>query len=258
MANVACKRLLLAGVDAARYVIWRKLPTSRRHFLIACMPKSGSTYLTRIMGSLASSNCVSLVSGYGRREQELDTCFLLWQHRINYAAHHHVRYSDTLALQMSQFGVFPIVLVRNIFDIVVSLRDHFRNESVECSMGYAFPYMAEWEDAQIEEFIALMFIPWYLNFYLSWLECENKLFVTYEDMIRDPVSVVSMINKYNSFSFDEVEIEKAVQSANGVFTRKNKGITGRGEDLGQSVKDHICRMASLYTDVDFTPIGIES
>lgn len=157
------------------------------------MPKSGSTYLTAILGRMPGMKIVSLVPGYDRREQELDIGMLRATDGIDYVAHHHVRFSRPTMTLLDHFCIKPVVQVRNIFDIVVSIKDHLRNESIEGSMGYVVPEMVRWDDQQLERFIVQMMIPWYFNFYMSWRDCESRILVRYEELIRTPESVVTSI-----------------------------------------------------------------
>ncbi|RMG85935.1 MAG: hypothetical protein D6712_08630 [Chloroflexi bacterium] len=254
--NLLTGSFIYAGVDLVKYATGISLSKDKHHLLVACMPKSGSTFLTRIISELPGFSNVALVPGYGHREQELDTLMLLYWHRKNYVAQHHVRYSETLSQQITRFGLRPIVLVRNIYDIVISIKDHLRNESVVSPMGYVFPYMTAWDDAELEIFIANMILPWYFNFYLSWLECENKLLIRYEKLRENPVHVVSTICEFYKLGLAKVDIESAIEAAKSKNTRKNKGIAGRGLSLAPEAREHIDKMASFYKGVDFSPIGI--
>ena len=108
----------------------------RHHILIACMPKSGSTYLSNAISRLPRFRKTSLVTHYGRTEQDLDLRLALRKSRHNYVCQHHVRYNEKTSDVINRFGVTPIVLVRNVFDCVPSIRDHLRNEAVESPTAY--------------------------------------------------------------------------------------------------------------------------
>jgi len=123
-------------------------------------------------------------------------------------------------------------------------------------MGYATQAMCEWEDAKLDAFIVTMLIPWYFNFYCSWLDCENKLIVRYEDINADPIPVVEQIASYCGLSFSREAIECASNKAQNSATRKNQAVIGRGQSLNAELKDRIYEMAAFYPGVDFAPIGI--
>lgn len=242
-----CRRDMLNGMHNEKQKI---------HLLVACMPKSGSTYLSAILSNLEGFQQGILVSSAGRREQELDVLELMHNDDTNYVAQHHVRYSQGTRELLKRFNVKPIVLVRNVYDAMVSIRDHFRNESTEKPMGYAFPYMKDWPDEKLEEFIVDIFMPWYLNFFLSWKECDNRCLLTYEELIADPHETLGKISRHFSLGIKEQDISQAIEMAGTGFTRKNVGKTGRGEQLNDYCKQRIERMTKYYDDVDFALIGI--
>jgi hypothetical protein len=199
---------------------------------------------------------VSLVPGYDRREQELDIGMLRAADGIDYVAHHHIRFSRPTMTLLNHFCIKPVVQVRNIFDIVVSLRDHLRNESLEGSMGYVAPGMERWDDAHLERFIVQMMIPWYFNFYMSWLDCRSKCLVRYEDLIRNPESVVAGICEQAMLKFSAEQIAYSIQAADQSFTRKNVGVAGRGQGIKDETRYLVHDMAAFYDGVDFSPLGL--
>lgn len=242
-----CRRGMLNGKHNEKQKI---------HLLVACMPKSGSTYLSAILSNLEGFQQGILVLSAGRREQELDVLELVHNDDMSYVAQHHVRYSQGTKELLERFDVKPIVLVRNVYDAMVSIRDHFRNESTEKPMGYAFPYMKDWPDEKLEEFIVDIFMPWYLNFFLTWKECNNSCWLTYEELIAVPHVTLDKINRHFSLGINEKDISQAIERAGTGFTRKNVGKAGRGELLNGYCKQRIERMAKYYDGVDFSLIGI--
>src|SRR5215469_14911124 len=102
-----------------------------KHILIACMPKSASTYLTGLLNEVAGVRQVVITVGHHRREQELCPFECALFHDLNYVAQAHVRYSQATQLIMTRFGIVPVILVRNIEDCVVSMREHLLNEDID-------------------------------------------------------------------------------------------------------------------------------
>lgn len=228
--------------------------------LVACMPKSGSTYLTAILSNLPGFLVTSWVPDYGRREQEL--CYLRLQNdkeslpNHNMVAQHHVRYSDVTKRYIEEFSLKPVVLVRGIYDVIPSLIDHHRAESVVYPMAYAPAGIVGWDNVRAEKFVSYMVIPWYFNFYASWVECSNKLMVTYDGLIANPLDTVKGICEYHKIEATTKEIGIAVECVKSMKTRKNVGISGRGAGISDQCKRHIMEMASFYDDLDFSMIGI--
>ena len=85
-----------------------------------------------------------------------------------------LRLPAALALQQpcgeSHKGIWPHsrCATWNIFDIVASIRDHTRNELSHSPMVAIGPEHAKLPDSALEELIAELAIPWFINFYVSW------------------------------------------------------------------------------------------
>jgi hypothetical protein len=234
--------------------------TDHRCLLLACFPKAGSSFLTLALASLPGFRKVSLVPSYGRREQELSLQCLLAAQRAggHFVAQHHVRYSDETARLLDLFGLHPIVLVRDIYDVVVSIRDHLKGGGTVIAQAYVPPGLPQWADKRIEEFASEMIIPWYLNFYASWAECAERVEITYEHLIGDPELAVRGICEQTGIIATATEIRAAVQTARWcqAATRFNVGVPGRGKDLSSRVVSRIQRLAGYYSFLDLSSLGL--
>jgi Sulfotransferase domain len=246
--------------------------------IVACMPKSGSTLLTALIASLPGMRRSTLVPGYHRREQEIcihsmkaaeekmraqreafnSTRGVQSKMPIGFASQMHLRYSQPTATIMAEYNIKPVVLVRNIFDIVVSLADHIRNESPLMAMAYVTEAMRTWSAEELHEFIGDMVIPWYMNFFVSWQDCEDKLLVTYEELTGDPKKILQQVSLFANIPASERYIENAIARANIKNTRKNVATAGRGQKLADRVKDKIRKAAAYYPNIDFSPIGLQA
>jgi Flp pilus assembly protein TadD len=98
------QRLEAAAADQAAYP----------RLLVACMPKSGSTFLTDLIAKLPGMQRVHLVPEYGRREQEFDLEQLVIHRDIGFVSQLHVRPSEFTLGLCRKFGIRPIFLYRNI------------------------------------------------------------------------------------------------------------------------------------------------
>jgi len=226
-----------------------------RRILLACFPKSGSTYLTKILASLPGFEEATLVPGHGRREQELDRGRLL-QYSGSYVSQCHVRYSETTSNYIEEFSLYPVVLVRNIFDVVMSLLDHHRIETTIYPMAFVPEDIVEWEFERAADFVTKMVIPWYFNFLMSWKRCKDKAIVTYEDLHWNARRTTRKICNQLNIDVTDNEIAYVVLRASAMDTRRNQMVIGRGEQLSERCKERILEMASFYKNVDFGQIGI--
>jgi len=234
--------------------------TTHHNILLACMAKSGSTYLRAIISGLPNFRIASWVPGHGRREQELckDTIIkeLCGYPNSNQIAQLHVRYSDVTERYVQEFELKPVVLVRNILDVIPSLLDHHKSESTTHPFAYVPKNIVDWDNNRAAEFTTNMIIPWYLNFYASWNNCEEKVLLCYEDLIKNPKDVIKKICSKWNIQVSDDEILHAIKRAAGMNTRMNIGQPGRGASVSNYCKQHILKLASYYEDVDFSIIGI--
>jgi hypothetical protein len=232
----------------------------RHKILVACMPKSGSTYLATVISNLPDFRVTSWVPGYGRREQEL--CFNRLQTDdvlltdCNLVAQHHVRYSEVTEKYMKEFNLKPVVLVRNIYDVVASLIDHHKLESIVYPMAFVPKDIVKWDVNRAAKFVTYMVMPWYFNFFVSWHNCSDKVQVSYEELIKDPLKVVQIICKEWHIKVSEKDVANAVDRAGTMHTRKNVGIAGRGNKLPEECRNHIKELTAYYSGIDFSEIGI--
>jgi hypothetical protein len=168
----------------------------------------------------------------------------------------HVRYSDATIEYIKEFNLKPVVLVRNLYDVVLSLIDHHKIESTVYPMAFVPPNIVKWDFEHAAKFVTRMVMPWYFNFFVSWQLCEQKIMVRYEDLAVDPVTVVKKICDYWKLDFSELDIINAIKRAKQLPTRKNVGAAGRGHSLGEREKAQIREMATFYQGIDFSTIGL--
>lgn len=235
------------------------------HLIILCAPKSGSTWLSRIMKNILKYDEIQMVSTFGHREQEIDFYYFLTQQPKGsvFSPHLHLKYSEYSESFFRKIDTKIIFQVRDIYDSVISLLDHVDKE------GTAFPsaYISKsnWENMNRNEkieFIVDLAIPWYISFYAGWYKSslfnsDNFHLLTYESLLNDTNGEVSKIIDRFSLNIEKSDVELSINSVSKNNTRKNVGIVGRGQDINQNTRNKINRMASYHKDVDFTPLGIK-
>lgn len=255
--NTIAAQTLRNASDLALYYAYHQY-VKRTHILIACMPKSGSTYLSNTISRLPGFRKVSLIGTFQERsEKEIHYPKALRKYRYNYSCQQHVKYNESTAVALDAFDITPIVLVRNIFDCVLSIRDHLRREAVESPLAYFLPEHPALPDDELESAIVRLAIPWYIHFYVSWKQCPNATWITYEEATGDTVGTVEKILQRGNTGFNRATIEQAVNAANPSKDRRNVGERGRGEMLSPENREIIKRYRSFYPDIDFSLIGLD-
>jgi hypothetical protein len=240
-----------------------------RTVLVACFPKSGSTFVSDRLAALASCRRAAFLPVCDRREQELEEACLLRQIRGHPASHlvaqQHVRLNAHTAAVCERFGIRSVVLTRNLMDCLVSLGDHWDRESCVGPNGYWTPELVrEMEGSSISRLhaITLTAAPWYVSFYLSWyhwrdawLAATRPLFVRYEEFFADPERGLTALASQLGIPASGDQIAAAL--ANGGQSRFNRGVSGRGAEAFRRDPRAYAALRDLlavYPSIDFSPI----
>ena len=230
------------------------------------MPRTGSTFLTSALAEITGFKRLRLNHSLGRSEQELYLPKLLDGSRFGSVTQQHFRATQANLQLLRDFDIRPIVLVRNIFDVTISIRDYMLAE--KCSTWPTFYCDEEfWDLPEARQYDAIidLGLPWYFSFFVSWSEAQRKgevpmLWVTYEDARQDWVAASKRILDFCEIDKPIAEIEAALSrnvSRNAAALRFNKGITGRGAaTLSEEQRRRIAGLAAYYPHIDFSMIGI--
>ncbi len=225
--------------------------------LIACTPKSGSTFLVNLLSQALSVPIVSLVPSYGGREQEICNELAKKAPENGFIAQHHVQFNENTEKVIIDNNIKVVLLTRNIFDSLVSLREHLINEStigplVHLDNGFLAKSAAE-QFNLLSDFAA----PWYLNFIASWDKYPSKHTLLYNELFADlETNVHETCDFISSSPTTKDKILNAIKVATNSFNRLNKGTSGRGAVLPEESVDHIHRLAKHFSHKDFKHIGI--
>jgi uncharacterized membrane protein YkvA (DUF1232 family) len=221
------------------------------HIFIANMPKSGSTFLFDVIRKLPGFQRALLIPDGGRREQELDEALLKKVDGISYVAQHHVRHSAWTEELCRAHGLRPVVLVRSLLDVVVSIRDHVRRETCVWPIFFAEPHHAALDDASLERMIVRLALPWYVNFYMGWRQAPDVLMIDYEDLTAEPARVVGDIVRHAGGAVSERVIETTVERVRAMgASRLNVGVSGRGGALRPETINFVLELLSFYPEAD--------
>lgn len=223
----------------------RALPLHRPHILIACMPKSGSTFLANLVASYASIRRVKLLPDYGDREQELCELRLLMSHGRSYVAQQHLRNSEWTQELIRRYSLTPVVLCRNLADCVLSIRDHIRKERNFGSIVAVNDHVMSLDDESLDRLIIQVAMPWYLGFFEGWHK-SDALILAYEDVVSAPARILRTVLVNAGVKVEDSELEAAVHSVVGKQNRLNVGTSGRGRSLSDDNKARLRELVALF------------
>ena len=233
-----------------------------RHIFIACVPKTASTFLKNLLVNLTGYRDLFTVYAAGQSEHEIYLPTLCEFAHVDTVTQQHCRAADANVHLMQAFGIRPVVLVRNIFDSVMSLLDFYNHGAFRNSF-----FKADWPALDDETKIDLLIenvIPWYFQFVSSWdlVEKQDRLeihWLTYEELIADKTSVVLKILEFYGLGASRRGVEQRIKTieSNERKIRFNKGVTGRGKSgLNDRQKEQIRRLTRYYPSTDFGRIGL--
>lgn len=225
------------------------------HILIACMPKSASTYLATIISNIPGFDRCRLIPAYGAREQELCPIHLSRYNRRAYVAQHHIRCSEYTLKLIEGYHLTPVVIVRNLADCVISIRDHNRRATGPNPMAHYDAAHLAMEDAGFEEMIVRFCMPWYIHFYAGWLAAPGIKIYDYEQYTTQPVHVIGEIMDRAGCACGPPKIREALgKTQKNEQTNFNVGKSGRGTDLHPAAKRALGELLDQYDFLDTTPL----
>jgi len=236
--------------------------TLGQHALIACMPKSGSSLLFEALCALTGWDKGFFTYAYLQNEQELYLPYVREIAKIDTVTQLHCRATHANIHIIQGFDIRPVVLVRNLADIVMSLVDFYDNGAVINSF-----LDTDWsalDPRSKRDYIIDHVMPWYVGFYASWRRAAAEMrldcrFVAYEDMIADKPGTLMEIAQFLGLEKTLDDCRAAIAKAEGdkTTTRFNKGVAGRGAaTLSGRQQARLQNLTAPFASIDFSPIGL--
>jgi hypothetical protein len=242
--------------------------TDKKIIVVAAAPKTGSTYLTNTLMRLTNSRGFRLSSAYSTNEHDLYLPALCIIRSYGCVSQLHMKGTFHNAYYLRKFGIKPVILVRRIEDIVVSLGKDLRGKEQLPGYGtgrdgYSFLWQdqctRDLDDDRLLDMIIDLALPWYVNFYVSWYRlCEQKavdsIWITYEEMIAGKEATVKKVLDFLGYQPPE-RIDENILS--GKYDTYRENGTGQAENiLTGAQRDRIRNLFSYYPDIDFGKYGI--
>lgn len=236
--------------------------------VVTAAPKSGSTYLANSLIHITGLRGFRLCSAYSTNEHDLYLPALCLMTANGCVTQVHMKGSYHNAELMRTFGIRPIVLVRRIEDIVVSLLHDLRQKAQNPKFwngfdGYSFVWQdqctKEMSDEKLVDLIIDLAVPWFVNFYVSWYRlCEHgkvdALWLTYEQLFADSEAAVRQVLEFvgvgNVGAIDPELLSRKYQTFRD--GRIGQGDAGLNERQRQRLREQFAH----YPSVDFSRYGI--
>jgi hypothetical protein len=203
----------------------------RRHIVVASMPKSASTWLDALLVEATGFRRFLLnTTGHDTERVILRSALPMFLARDT-VSQEHLRASPGDVELLRRMGIRPVVLVRDVFDVLVSAADHGVRESRRGPAAHIPPGYASWSRREQLWFGVRMMTPWLLSIVTSWQDAEDTLpvlWVTYEDVTRAPRETVARVCAHAGVDVESARIDRAIAAAERTRPRFNVGAIGRG------------------------------
>ena len=236
--------------------------------VVTAAPKSGSTFLANTLRAITGLRSFRLCAAYSTNEHDLYLPALCLMNRYGCVSQLHMKGTFHNAALMRTFGIRPVILVRRIEDIVVSLQHDLRQKAQRPTVGTGQEgYSFVWQDAATRELsderrldlVIDLAMPWFVNFYVSWYRlCEQgavqALWLTYEEMVADPEGTVR-----KALAF--LGLDAGTPIAREVLERRyhtfRDGRVGQGASvLTEAQRRRLNECFAYYSGVDFGRYGL--
>lgn len=172
----------------------------------------------------------------------------------NFVAQLHLRNSAWTEKMCHDYKLRPVILVRRLLDVIISMRDHIRRGNNIWPMLFVEPYHANLDDAALDLMIARLAIPWYMNFYMSWREAKNVYLLSYEELIQNPGLILRDILTFANANVRADDIDAAIQRTQDRGESKlNFGVVGRGNGVHPAVIRSVLDLVDLYPEAADDP-----
>lgn len=234
-----------------------------KQIFVCCFPKSGSSFVKYVMMNLTKYAEIAVYIGGSQNEQEIDLANIIHFAKADAVAQVHCRATEPNLQILQAFNIDPVVLVRNLYDSIVSMTDYI-DRGLDNLVFFSGDFRGWDRNTKVDAVIA-KYAHWYVEFFASWYRVieEKRLrchWLLYEDVMTDKVSSVSNICGFLDIEATENEIRDAIELTDNDkgATLYNKGVGGRGmQELTQPQIDRIKSLTKYYGDVDFSKIGLE-
>jgi hypothetical protein len=230
---------------------------------VACMPRTGSTFLTNALSEVTGFPLVDLRFTFAWSEVELYMPRMVDAYAYGTVSQEHVRATQANLNLMHDLGIRPVILVRDLADITVSVREYLIDAPYTWPTLITSAFLESDESTQYDQIIELG-LPWFIGFYVSWYKATrdsgiDALWVKYEDNIVDWPKAVTRILEFYRLPVDPERVSTALErvTRGKERFRFNMGVAGRGRDLlTDEQHGRIAAMTRFYPEVNFSMIGI--
>lgn len=234
-----------------------------RSYLLVALPKSSSTYSTRALSRILGADIYKDIVTQDRFTPKdlYIPGIVAMRERVTISQVHLVASGANLRI-LKAFQMPVAILLRNLYDVVASLRDHMQTNPYFSSILIPNAYDTLSDHDKLDYIIDTA-VPWMVTFYVSWVQAMSRgevdtEFVFYEDVVSEPVLFFRKICEQFGHQVSEADVNKSLATIEkSAATRFNVGKPGRGAaELTAAQIARVQRHADFYPGIDFAPLGL--
>jgi hypothetical protein len=189
---------------SGRRFLWKALwhsfmPTPRPNWIfVACMMKSGSSYITRKLRNATGYRQKSPVSYYVDMDHNIDIRMMDSMIRRRLVCQLHTPGNLYNIELMNRYGIRPVLLIRDPRDVIVSHHDHFFLETPISPMVRIEPGWYAWDKEKRIEYLMYHLLPYVVAWYRTWWQNKGRiehLVVRYEELLGSEESKFQLFER---------------------------------------------------------------
>ena len=244
--------------DEMLFSVLSKEKNHRNFLWHVALPKSGTTWLSAILKNIYSLRNITtsqLVPDYAERPQEIDPgLFVTPKTKDVFFRQQHCLYSRYTKNLVETTGTKIVFQYRNLEDALASLVDHY-DDALFGSMVEKHAIVKGVHSLnrdELSDYVIDVELPWYCKFLSGWMASDLATSydfhkINYDALKQSPSDAVLQLSNSLNLGFSEKEVLAAINSSSEGFTRKNKGVSGRGREVftGEQ-KDKIVRCMGYF------------
>jgi hypothetical protein len=228
-----------------------KFSANKVHILIACLPKSGSTFIASTIKNITEFNFIQFQPVRGTNDHNIDPSIFYSSLKVNTVTQLHLKPNALNKKLIKENNIKVVYLYRSILDSLRSFHNHILNENDQWFMFTASKDFKNWNIERQFDFIIDLILPWYINFITSW---ENEITygsleilpIDYDDFKKDNHQIINKILKFYGLDYDQAKVdlglENSYQMKRKLRFNEKKDIYSFNEEQVKKVK----KMISYY------------
>jgi hypothetical protein len=213
--------------------------------------RTGSSHIARctgrIMGVPIQSPRFLYAGGYSTDDHQIDATMMGAIRQLGvWVLHQHSMGTGNNVAILKAFNIKPMVIIRNLFDSLISFYEQMEVADNMTSPGVARPEWHKMDDDTKWDWMSFNVIPWYYRFYASWHYANiDKLLIHYRNFYDgDTVSVIGKILDW--IGFPNPGEEEIMRHFNRRDARFNTGYSGRGKAVPEIVRERAYLQARAW------------